>query len=254
MTYLVFLLVFIVPPIVVLALLQPRPLGGVGGRRGVWSLPALCAIAFLYTTPWDNYLVFRGVWGYGPERVLGTIGYVPVEEYLFFLLQPILTGLFAYLVLARSPPPPSPPGRPSLVRAAGTLTYGALALAGALLLLLGGDRSLYLGLILSWAAPVLALMWLYAGPHFWQHRVAFARVLIPATLYLWAADWYAIGSDIWYISDAYSLGFDPLGLPIEEATFFLVTNLLVVQGVILFLHGDRIIPPFLNRSASVSPP
>jgi lycopene beta-cyclase len=51
--------------------------------------------------------VWRGVWGYGADRVIGTIGYVPVEEYLFFILQPLLTGLWLYLVLtgARGPTP-----------------------------------------------------------------------------------------------------------------------------------------------------
>jgi len=38
-------------------------------------------------------------------RVVGTIGYVPVEEYLFFLLQPILTGLWLYWLLPRTSEP-----------------------------------------------------------------------------------------------------------------------------------------------------
>jgi len=42
---------------------------------------------------------------YGMGRVVGTIGYVPVEEYLFFLLQPILTGLWLYWLLPRTSEP-----------------------------------------------------------------------------------------------------------------------------------------------------
>ena len=34
------------------------------------------------------------------DRVVGTIGYVPIEEYLFFVLQCILTGLWLYWLLA----------------------------------------------------------------------------------------------------------------------------------------------------------
>lgn len=43
------------------------------------------------------------------------------------------------------------------------------------------------------------------------------------------------GLGIWSISERYSLGIDPLGLPIEEAVFFLVTNWMVVPGVALLL-------------------
>jgi lycopene cyclase domain-containing protein len=58
--------------------------------------------------------------------------------------------------------------------------------------------------------------------------------LVP-TLYLWVIDRIAIGNGIWRISDAYTTGIQLFGLPIEEATFFLVTNLLVVQGISLLL-------------------
>ena len=239
MSYLSFLVIFLAVPILVLAWRQPRPLAGIGGPRARAALPLTCAIAFVYTTPWDNYLVYRDVWGYGPDRVLGTIGYVPYEEYAFFLLQPILGGLFLYRLLARSPLPPSQtPSRRAW--GIGIGVYVALALLGAGLLLAGWSRGLYLGLILAWAGPVLLGMWIYAGRFVWRLRRIFLIGVAVPTLYLWIADALAIRMGIWYISDRYSLGIDPLGLPIEEATFFLVTNLLVVQGVLLFLFGDRI--------------
>jgi len=56
---------------------------------------ALIGLSVLYTTPWDNYLVATRVWYYDPALVLNAIiGYVPIEEYTFFILQTILTGLF----------------------------------------------------------------------------------------------------------------------------------------------------------------
>jgi lycopene cyclase domain-containing protein len=58
-------------------------------------------------------------------------------------------------------------------------------------------------------------------------------VAVP-TLYLWFADRVAIGLGVWTISETFTLGIDLFGLPMEEATFFLVTNLLVVQGLVLF--------------------
>ena len=248
MSYLTFLLIFLVVPIGILAATQPRPLAGRGGGRSVWSIPLLALVAFAYTTPWDNYLVFREVWWYGPDRVLGTIGYVPYEEYAFFLLQPVFTGLFLYHLLARQPQPERLAGR--RVQLAGSLIYLAVTVAGVALLFSGWARGLYMGLILAWAGPVLFGLWAYGGRLVWALRRAFfVGVLVP-TVYFWIADRIAIGLGIWSISDRYSFGFDPLGLPIEEATFFLVTNLLVGQGTLLFLHGDRLPSPFpFNRTS-----
>ncbi|MFN3179873.1 MAG: lycopene cyclase domain-containing protein, partial [Thermus sp.] len=86
MTYLQFHLTFLLPPLLILLLLaRPRP-------PRLWAYLLMPLIALVYTTPWDNYLVWKGVWGYPEGRVLLRIGYVPLEEYLFFLLQPLLTG------------------------------------------------------------------------------------------------------------------------------------------------------------------
>lgn len=238
MTYLTFLLVFLLPPIVVLAAMQRRPLAGIGGARGWYTLPLIGAIAFSYTTPWDNYLVFRGVWGYGPDRVLGIIGYVPYEEYAFFLLQPLLTGLFFYRLLAQKPGSVAAPYRKTMLT--GSLVYLFCTLLGVGLLISGWEHGLYLGLILAWASPVLLAMWLYAGPFFIRYRHTFFLGVVVPTLYLWIIDRVAIGLGIWDIANQFSLDVDPLGLPVEEAVFFLFTNLLIVQGTMLFLFGDKI--------------
>ena len=59
-------------------------------------------IALLYTTIWDNYLVATRVWWYDPALVTGlTIAYVPIEEYTFFILQPILAGLWLIFLFKR---------------------------------------------------------------------------------------------------------------------------------------------------------
>ncbi len=245
MTYLAFHLVFILPPLVVLAATLPRPWAGslgVGGRRARWTLPLIAGIAFAYTTPWDNYLVYRGIWSYGADRVLAIIGYVPLEEYLFFLLQPFLTGFFAYHMLARFPPEAkdAAPSRHRAARWIGTSLFLLLTLLGAGLLAYGPERALYLGLILAWAAPVLASLWCYGADVLWAGRRAFFLSVAVPTLYLWIADACAIALGIWDIAADTSLGIRPLGLPVEEAVFFLATNLLVVEGVFVFLFGDRI--------------
>ena len=228
MSYLAFLLVFIVPPLLVLAWTQRRRLSAVHPRAGLF-LGLMALIALVYTTPWDNYLIWRGVWAYGSDRVVGTVGYVPVEEYLFFLLQPLLTGLWLCSLL-----PTAPSMATNASRWVGALVYAAAAVAGGLLLTF--EKGTYLGLILAWAAPVLALQWAYVGREIWARRRVFALAVGVPTAYLWAADAVAIHLEIWRISPAHTLGPSLGVLPLEEAVFFLVTNLLVVQGMILFLH------------------
>ncbi len=189
----------------------------------------LCAIALVYTTPWDNYLVYREVWAYGADRIIGTIGYVPVEEYLFFILQPILSGLWLLVVLDRLPPRVWP-GDAQTIRRLGA--FGGLLITAAGAVCLTSESTFYLGLILAWAGPVLAGQWYLAGERF-ATRAWSVGIAVP-TVYLWIADRVAISDGIWSISTRYTVGWEPLGLPIEEAVFFLVTNALIVQGVLMF--------------------
>lgn len=99
MTYLEFLIVFLVLPLVVII---------TSGRR-VWRtwpwplLAGLSVVALLYTGPWDNLIVNQHVWSYAPQRVLGTtIGVVPIEEYAFYVLQVLLAGIVSTVLLRRS--------------------------------------------------------------------------------------------------------------------------------------------------------
>lgn len=239
MSYLTFLLLFLGIPISLLIVAQPRPMAGIGAREAWRWIGTLCIIAFVYTTPWDNYLVYRQVWNYGPERVLGTLGYVPYEEYAFFLLQPILTGLWTCLLLGlyRGSSPTSQDDKGAEVKVASVVGWLTLTAAGVLMLF--GQRSLYLGLILAWAGPILAGMAWISAAKFWRHRRVWTLGIAAPTLYLWVADRIAIAEGIWDISNVYSFDFDPFGLPIEEAVFFLLTNTLVVQGLLMFLPLDE---------------
>ena len=231
MTYAEFHLVFILPPIALLAFAVWRTRRERGATTDtVGAIGIIAAIAFTYTIPWDNYLVYREVWGYGPERVLATIGYVPVEEYAFFILQPILTGLWYLLVRARIEHVPAEVS--VTARTAGAAVWLALTALGAAWVAIDGHW-LYMGLILAWACPILALMWGVGGEALWANRRTLAWAILPPTLWLWVADRLAIGAGIWYIAEPTKTGFEPFGLPIEEAVFFLITNVLVVQGLLL---------------------
>jgi lycopene cyclase domain-containing protein len=240
MTYLQFLLLFLVPPIALLLAFQRGRLSlgsSLAWGRAHIALALMLGLALVYTTPWDNYLVAHGVWGYPPERVLLTIGYVPLEEYLFFLLQTLLSGLFLYWLARRQTPVTSSPRARTVGRWAGTILFVLLTIAG--LLLARTTWGLYLGLILAWFAPVAALQWGVGGSELLRRwRLALPAVLAP-TLYLWIADRLALGLGIWWVSPRYTTGLHLFGLPLEEALFFLLTNVIVVQGLLLFLTLGR---------------
>jgi lycopene cyclase domain-containing protein len=89
-------------------------------------------------------------------------------------------------------------------------------------------------MILVWAAPVVAFLWAVGGPVIWRYRRVVAIAVTVPSVYLWAADRFAIDSGLWTISTDYSTGVHLLGLPVEEAIFFVLTNVLVVQGLLLF--------------------
>jgi lycopene cyclase domain-containing protein len=125
-----------------------------------------------------------------------------------------------------------------VARWVGVMFFVLSSAAGYYLLQLDSTR--YLALILVWACPMLALQWAYGGHYLWRvRRVVLVGVMVP-TVYLWIADRIAIALSIWVISDRYTTGFAPFGLPVEEALFFLLTNLLVVQGLLLTLHTLKV--------------
>lgn len=98
MTYLVFLLIFVIAPTIVMTVL----FRGLLRRRHYLFIAINAVIAVVYTTPWDNYLVATGVWYYDPKLVLGvTLGWVPIEEYSFFILQTFLTGTLFMILFSR---------------------------------------------------------------------------------------------------------------------------------------------------------
>jgi lycopene cyclase domain-containing protein len=249
MTYFNFLIFFVILPAAALTLLV-RP------TRKEWAVVGvMVAIVYVWTTPWDNYLVGSGVWYYDPALISGfVIGWVPIEEYLFFGLQCWLTGtwtfglkrVFATLDAREDAKPQS----------ATLLSATILPLSLAPLLLTSQTPAAlgvpaddlaplpfgnwnYLVLILAWAVPViLGQLWL-GWPAFRRQWKVYALGFSAPAIYLTLMDSIAIGSGTWTISPLQSLNiFLPFGVPVEEGIFFLVTNLLLVQGLLLFTSPE----------------
>ena len=152
-----------------------------------------------------------------------------------FVLQTTATGLWYHLLAPRVEPGlpgRDLPGRPE-TRGLGATAWLALGALGVGLVVVSA-QTYYLGMILVWAAPVVAFLWAVGGPVIWRYRRVVAIAVTVPSVYLWAADRFAIDSGLWTISTDYSTGVPLLGLPVEEAVFFVLTNVLVVQGLLLF--------------------
>lgn len=251
MTYFGFLALFLGLPILLLTTAARRD--GRRGRRLPLSLGAFSPaavilfhvlVALLYTTPWDNYLVATGVWWYDPALVTGvTFGWVPLEEYVFFILQPILTGLWL-LFAARRLSFEGENGRQAYqarraLRWAAVVVAGLIWTAAVAILVARWQPGTYLALELGWALPAIMLQLAFGADILWHRRRLVLLALLPPTLYLAAADAMAIGAGTWTIDPAQSVGLYLGGvLPVKEFVFFLLTNTLVVFGVTLALSRE----------------
>jgi lycopene cyclase domain-containing protein len=244
MTYFGFLLRFLVIPILVFLVItwwdnkNNRPTRDFNNGKAVWvAILVHVILAVVYTTPWDNYLVATGVWYYNPNLVTGiVIGYVPIEEYTFFVLETILAGLWWWF-LARRIPEPTNEFKPS--KSGRLISFGALLVLWVIftyLFFFGGVEWTYLSIILFWALPAIFPQMLYGADILWHYRkLVFTAIFIPG-LYLSLMDIIALTDTTWSISKEQTTGVLFFGiLPLEEVLFFFITNVLIGFGMTLLL-------------------
>jgi lycopene cyclase domain-containing protein len=242
MTYAEFLLIFLILPLCVLfglsVWMKKRGcLSKINVRRHWVGVALLALIAFVWTTPWDNYLISRGVWDSPEERILGRWGYVPIEEYAFFVLMPLLNGVTLLILLRLGVGVDGSCYLPRHRLRMGAMFVTALVMAGGFIALMF-PRGTYLGMIVVWFTPPLLIQWCYDPCALVQEkRVVILGTLIP-TFYFGLADRFAIENGIWKISDGTITGLYLLNVPIEELLFFATTSLLLAQGLVLW-HNLR---------------
>ena len=242
MTYFGYLLRFVFLPILALIFFtwrdehRGRDLPGFQ-KPLVWRAILIhILLALVYTTPWDNYLVASGVWTYNPGLVTGIVfGWVPLEEYTFFVAQTLLCGLW-WLYLARRLPPAGD-FRPS--RTGRWLALGGLVLVWlffTIQLFDGLKSAAYLSITLCWALPAIFPQALLGADILWHHRRLVFWTILPAGLYLSLTDIAALQAGTWSISAQQTTGLRFFGiLPLEEVVFFFITNILIAFGLTLLL-------------------
>jgi len=199
-------------------------------------------IAVTYTTPWDNYLVATGVWYYNPDLVtVIVLGYVPIEEYTFFVVETILAGLWWWFLARRFDFANAPlsaeefkPNKQLVQVSSGILIV--IWMIFTYLFFFGDEKWTYLSIILFWALPAVLPQLLFGADILWHYRkLVFWAIMVPGT-YLSLMDVIALSDTTWSISKSQTTGILFFGiLPIEEVLFFFITNVLITFGITLLL-------------------
>ena len=245
MTYFGFLFRFLLIPIIILLAVtiwenrKNKPTPGFRGGGAVWAAIGIhILLAVVYTTPWDNYLVATGVWHYNPTLVTGILfGYVPIEEYTFFVLETMLAGLWWWFLARHTSLTGrrrSVPNKPLVFLSTGLLVLPWLV--STYVFFFGDITWTYLSITLFWALPAIVVQLLFGADILWHYRkLVFWAILLPGT-YLSLMDILALKSTIWSIAPAQTTGVLFFGiLPLEEVVFFLLTNVMITFGMTLLL-------------------
>jgi lycopene cyclase domain-containing protein len=247
MTYFGFLLRFLIIPILIFLAItiwdnkNNKPTHGFQNGRAVWiAILVHVFLAVVYTTPWDNYLVATGVWYYNPDLVTGIVfGYVPIEEYTFFVLETILSGLWWWF-LARRLSVPSKEFKPNRI-----LVYVTTCILVFLWILFTyiffSDNAplTYLSITILWALPAIFPQLFFGADILWHHRKLVALSILIPGIYLSLADIFGLKATTWSISPEQTTGILFFSvLPLEEIVFFLITNILITFGMTLLLAKE----------------
>ncbi|GAA5879810.1 hypothetical protein JCM16303_004187 [Sporobolomyces ruberrimus] len=221
-----------IPPAVVLWLTFRR----LRTARDVYKTCFLITIAVAATIPWDSYLIRNRIWSYPQSSVVGpTLFAIPYEEVFFFFIQTYITSA-VYALFTRPVvhavllPTKAEQGRTT--RYVGTAIF-LLVTALSITKIKEGGEGTYLALIVGWVAPFLALLWFITSTHILaMPRYSVVLPILLPTLYLWECDAQALQRGTWVIEQGTKLGWSYRGLEIEEAVFFLLTNLMIVFGLV----------------------
>ena len=217
----------------------------------LYKIVFLISIAVVSTIPWDSYLIRTGIWSYPANVIIGpTLFDIPLEEVFFFVIQTFNTTLL-YLILNKPILHPvylvkeKKGDKWKYIKLIGQVA-AALVIKKGVDFVRAGEEKTYLGLVLVWALPFLFLLWSLAYQFLVQLPPTSTTLPIALpTLYLWVVDTLAMKRGTWVIESGTKTGWTLWpGLEIEEAVFFLLTNCLIVFGLVAFDNAVAILDAF----------
>jgi lycopene cyclase domain-containing protein len=240
MTYLRFHFIFNLPVLIILAACT----GTVPWTHGeILALALVLAAVMLFTTAWDNLAAKWGIWGFPREKYSLRLGYLPIEEYAFFLLQSLnvmlaVRALFHFM-------PDWEGGAETDIGKWTLICLGASVIPWAIItiqfrwLRKRFGACVNYAIHLAWFLPVIYVQWVVAPWMFWDHAGLLALVTGAFGVYYTLADLAAVRAGTWFFDEKQITGVKLGGiLPWEEIAFFFLTSLLVAQSYLLLLPSD----------------
>ncbi|KAL8722569.1 MAG: hypothetical protein Q9225_000964 [Loekoesia sp. 1 TL-2023] len=213
-------------------------------------------IAVVSTTPWDSYLIRRRIWTYPPDAIVGpTLFSIPAEEIFFFVIQTYNTSLL-YLFASKPTFHPVylsgelPGGRGRRLKKwkwLGILLLVAAILTGAGLIVRGG-QGLYLGRShISSSSHYPSRTRLYRFPY--PRSIFGSLIQLRCEEELGSLNQEqslgGISGTAWTSSKLfYGRSLLHQLIHAREAFFFLITNTLIVFGLVAFDNALAILHAF----------
>ncbi len=242
MTYSEFLLIFTIAPILILAVALRKDIKA----AHIKTLLLVSLIAFVATSAWDNFAVYSGIWMFPPEKTLGLyLYYVPVEEYAFFFLQTYLTGLVQLLILFRENRHHKPADKVQTHAAIFSLIVFPLIAnfsisADEIIRLPFGNWN-YLFHLFAWSGFFVLVQLVFGWSKIKKNLKIIILPTLIMTIYFSLADAISIGNGIWSFDPEQTIGTKLGNVPVEEILFFLMTNLLITEAMVLFLRQEYLL-------------
>lgn len=232
MTYFRFHLLFVVPWVVLGLVTQSSR----WMANGHWQATLITlGIVYGFTVPWDNWAVKRGIWGFRPGTYTFRIFELPVEECLFFGLQSLMAIGVTLALEPRIPDLAWQPARTPLW-VCGLITTIWVVVGWRVWRWPGRvGRPAYAFHMGFWMVPIVLLQ-LALGPDLLLPKLPLITgVMVLVGTYLTLADVMAVRWKLWFFDERQILGPKCFRiLPWEEAVFFYLTTLLVVQSLLLW--------------------
>jgi lycopene cyclase domain-containing protein len=164
---------------------------------------------------------------------------VPIEEYMFFVVETILSGLWWWFLVRRLTAPTHDFKPNKILVYISSCILLSLWILFTYIFFTDNQPLTYLSITLSWALPAVFPQLLYGADILWHYRkLVFLSILVPG-IFLSLADIFALKDTTWSISPEQTTGILFFGiLPLEEVVFFFITNILITFGMTLLLAKE----------------
>jgi lycopene cyclase domain-containing protein len=233
---------FLLLPLLALAVTPPRPLQSAPPQvqRVGYRMPLLlAAIAFAFSCTWDILLAWRGVWTVAADMAVGSVAFMPLEEYLWFVDHTLLACVWVLVLWSGRPTRNDTALAPRrTARVVGAVVSLLVMLCG--LQWLQGERTFYLGVILSFMSPVIGFQWLVCGHLLLQQPREWLLGIAAPSAYLLLLDTWALREGVWRLSERYTTEVTMLGVPLEHLLLYTVTTTMVVLPLVSTLRMAEI--------------